>query len=202
MKRRFTGLLCVVWQNYLLSDSPSWILENTFCHRLNIVPDVYFRQISVTNFWHVYTSELYIFDIWNDNLQSFNREKNEASISVFYADWTSVPVPRTSSLRGLDVGFIPLLPKELPYMANNDEYTDEYNDEYLCRDFFVGFNFWSRLSFQIPEFRVHWFTRVSAIHAIQRKQCVYIVQSSCPNLTQAWLGRESDAISRKCPPCC
>ena len=41
-------------------------------------------------------------------------------------------------------------------MANNDEYTDKYNDEYLCRDFFVGFNFWSRLSFQISEFRVHW----------------------------------------------
>ena len=40
-------------------------------------------------------------------------------------------------------------------MANNDEYTDEYNDEYLCRDFFVGFNFWSRLPFQISEFRVH-----------------------------------------------
>ena len=36
-------------------------------------------------------------------------------------------------------------------MAKNDE----YNDEYLCRDFFVGFNFWSKLSFQIPEFRVH-----------------------------------------------
>ena len=50
-------------------------------------------------------SELYIFDIWNDNLQSFNREKNEASVPVFYADWTSVPVPQTSSLRGLDVGF-------------------------------------------------------------------------------------------------
>ena len=97
-------------------------------------------------------SELYIFDIWNDNLLSFNKEKNEASVPVFYADWTSVPVPRTSSLRGLDVGFIPLLPKELPYLANNDE----YNDEYLCRDFFVGFNFWSRLSFQISEFRVHW----------------------------------------------
>ena len=77
-------------------------------------------------------SELYIFDIWNDNLQSFNRGKNEASVPVFYADWTSVSVPRTSSSRGLDVGFIPLLPKELPYMANNDEY--------LCRDFFVGFN--------------------------------------------------------------
>ena len=91
-------------------------------------------------------SELYIFDIWNDNLQSFNREKNEASVPVFYADWTSVPVPQTSSLRGFDVGFIPLLPKELPYMANNDECTFEYNDEYLCRDFFVGFNFWSRLS--------------------------------------------------------
>ena len=99
------------------------------------------------------TSELYIFDIWNDNLQSFNRGKNEASVPVFYADWTSVPVPRTSSLRGLDVGFIPLLPKELPYMANNDE----YNDEYLCRDFFAGFNFCSRLSFQISEFQVHCF---------------------------------------------
>ena len=49
-----------------------------------------------------------------------------------------------NGLRGLDVGFIPLLPKELPCMANNDEYTDEYNDEYLCRDFFVGLNFWSR----------------------------------------------------------
>ena len=104
---------------------------------------------------HIPPSELKIFDIWNDNLQSFNREKNEASVPVFYADWTSVPVSRTSSLGGLDVGFIPLLPEELPYMANNDEYTDEYNDEYLCRDFFVGFNFWSRLSFQISEFRVH-----------------------------------------------
>ena len=38
--------------------------------------------------------------------------------------------------------------KGVPYMANNGEY--------LCRDFFVGFNFWSRLSFQISEFRVHW----------------------------------------------
>ena len=28
---------------------------------------------------------------------AFNREKNEASVPVFYADWTSVPVPRTSS---------------------------------------------------------------------------------------------------------
>ena len=46
-------------------------------------------------------------------------------------------------------------------MANNDEYTDEYNDEYLCRDFFVGFNFWSRLLFQISEFRVHWFKDVT-----------------------------------------
>ena len=32
--------------------------------------------------------------IWNDNLQSFNREKNEASVPVFYADWTSVSVPQ------------------------------------------------------------------------------------------------------------
>ena len=91
---------------------------------------------------HFSLSELYIFEIWNDNLQSFNRDKMKHRYQSFTR--TSVPVPRTSSLCGLDVGFIPLLPKELPYMTNNDEYTDEYNDEYLCRDFFVGFNFWSR----------------------------------------------------------
>ena len=43
--------------------------------------------------WWVQVSELYIFYIWNDNLQSFNREKNEASVPVFYADWTSVSFP-------------------------------------------------------------------------------------------------------------
>ena len=37
-------------------------------------------------------------------------------------------------------------------MANNDEYTDECNDEYLCRDFFVGFNFWSEVI--IPDIRI------------------------------------------------
>ena len=61
-----------------------------------------------------------------------------------YADWTSDSFPlcqRSCFIRRT--------------MVNNDEYTDEYNDEYLCRDFFVGFNFWSRLSFQISEFRVH-----------------------------------------------
>ena len=87
-----------------------------------------------------------ISDNWNDNLQSLNQERNEASVPVFYADWTSVAVSQTSSLRGLDVTFIPPLPKKLPYMANNDE----YNDEYLCRDFFVGFIFWPKL-FQISE---------------------------------------------------
>ena len=46
-------------------------------------------------------------------------------------------------------------------MAKNDE----YNDEYLCRDFFVGFNFWLKLSFQIPEFRVHW--RSPACNSVQ-----------------------------------
>ena len=89
-----------------------------------------------------------ISDNWNDNLQSLNQEKNEASVPVFYADWTSVPVSQTSSLRGLDVGFIPPLPKKLPYRANNDE----YNDEYLCRDFFVAFISWPKLSFQIQNF--------------------------------------------------
>ena len=89
-----------------------------------------------------------ISDNWNDNLQSLNQEKNEASVPVFYADWTSVPASQTSSLCGLDVGFIPPLPKKLPYMANNDE----YNEEYLCRDFFVGFIFWPKLSFQIQNF--------------------------------------------------
>ena len=32
-------------------------------------------------------------DNWNDNLQSFKWGKNEASVPVSYADWTSVPVP-------------------------------------------------------------------------------------------------------------
>ena len=81
-----------------------------------------------------------ISDNWNDNLQSLNQEKNEASVPVFYADWTSVPVSQTSSLLGLDVGFIPILPKKLPYMANNDEYTDEY----LCLDFFLSASFFGR----------------------------------------------------------
>ena len=89
-----------------------------------------------------------ISDNWNDNLQSLNQEKNEALVPVFYADWTPVQVSQTSSLRGLDVGFIPPLPKKLPYMANNDK----YNDEYLCRDFVVGFIFWPKLSFQNFEF--------------------------------------------------
>ena len=55
-------------------------------------------------------------------------------------------------------------------MANNDE----YNDEYLCRDFFVGFNFWSRLSFQISEFRVHW-NQLKKSHDNSRSQNVYHV---------------------------
>ena len=57
-----------------------------------------------------------------------------------YAVWTSVSFPLCQ--RSCLIWRI---------MAKNDE----YNDEYLCRDFFVGFNFWSKLSFQIPEFRVH-----------------------------------------------
>ena len=95
-------------------------------------------------------------DNWNDNLQSLNQEKSEASLPVFYANWTSVPVSQTSSLRGLDVGFIPSLPKKLPYMANNDE----YNDEYLCRDFFVGFIFLTEVIIPdirtLPHFRQNW----------------------------------------------
>ena len=57
-----------------------------------------------------------------------------------YAVWTSVSFPLCQ--RSCLIWRI---------MAKNDE----YNDEYLCRDFFVGFNFWSKLSFQITEFRVH-----------------------------------------------
>ena len=34
-----------------------------------------------------------ISDNWNDNLQSLNQGKNEASGPVFYAVRTSVPVP-------------------------------------------------------------------------------------------------------------
>ena len=56
---------------------------------------------------YVCPSELYIFDIWNDNLQSFNREKMKHRYQSFtrigrqfqslerqvYADWTSVSFP-------------------------------------------------------------------------------------------------------------
>ena len=41
-------------------------------------------------------SELCIFDIWNDNIQSSKQKKNEASTPVFDSDWTSVSVPQTS----------------------------------------------------------------------------------------------------------
>ena len=59
------------------------------------------------NDWQTVNS-IYIY-IWNDNIQSFDCENNEASIPVFHADWTSVSVPQTSGLRGLDVSFIPPL---------------------------------------------------------------------------------------------
>ena len=79
---------------------------------------------------------------------TFNGEKMKHRYQS-YANWTSVPVPRTSSLRAvwteLDVGFIP--PKKVALY-------EDCNEEYFGRDFFVGLNFWSRLSFQISEFRI------------------------------------------------
>ena len=42
------------------------------------------------------TSELNIFNIWNDNIQSSKQKNNEASTPVFDSDWTSVSVPQTS----------------------------------------------------------------------------------------------------------
>ena len=85
-------------------------------------------------------------------MKDFSHSIGEKLISIgtnLYADWMSVPVPRTSSLRELDVGFIPLVPKELPYMGNKDEYSGK---NYVVI-FFVGFNFWSRLSLIIPHIR-------------------------------------------------
>ena len=38
-----------------------------------------------------------IYSLWNDNIQSFKQEKNEASTPVFDSDWTSVSVPQTSA---------------------------------------------------------------------------------------------------------
>ena len=91
-------------------------------------------------------------------------------------------------------------------MANNDEYTDEYNDEYLCRDFFVGFNFWSRLSFQISEFRVHWEWGIyswrvfvgsracAANHYVIAEKCPYVMSSSAIVDFTEWL-----SITRSLP---
>ena len=106
----------------------------------------------------VFNSVNSISDNWNDNLQSLNREKMNHRYQSFtrigrqfqslecqvYVDWTSVSFPLCQ--RSCLIWRI---------MAKNDEYNDEYNDE--CRDFVVSFNLWSRLSFQISEFRVHWF---------------------------------------------
>jgi hypothetical protein len=69
------------------------------------------RDVKLPNTSLHYTppvNSIYIY-IWNDNIQSFDCENSEASIPVFHADWTSVSVPQTSGLLGLDVSFIPPL---------------------------------------------------------------------------------------------
>ena len=80
-------------------------------------------------------------------------------------------------------------------MADNDEYTDEYNDEYLCRDFFVGFNFWSSLSFQISKFRVHCLAIILKGHQIQIQVPVpiYCFVVACSRFCAFTLIRKSNA---------
>ena len=101
---------------------------------------IFGKLFGYEKFMYLLSSEFNI-DIWNDNIQPYNRKKNstiqqeEASLPAFSTVWTSISVLQTSYLGVLDVGFIPPLPTELPYMANNNEYNDEYNDEYLCHDF-------------------------------------------------------------------
>jgi hypothetical protein len=86
---------------------------------------------------------------------SFDCENNEASIPVFHADWTSVSVPQTSGLRGLDVSFIPPLAnrctasinlnaitkKKIKNMANSMQYIVGANcfaPKIYCIEFAVG----------------------------------------------------------------
>ena len=76
-----------------------------------------------------------ISDNWNDNLQSLNQEKNEASVPVFYADWTSVPVPQTLSLRGLDVGFIPPLMIDVVILLLASFFGPSYHSRYQNFEF-------------------------------------------------------------------
>jgi hypothetical protein len=58
-----------------------------------LTPDIYIELTAVNCLRPV--NSIYIY-IWNDNIQSFDCENNEASIPVFHADWTSVSVPFSS----------------------------------------------------------------------------------------------------------
>ena len=62
-------------------------------------------------------------------------------------------------------------------MANNEEYTDEYNDEYLCRDFFVGFNFWSRQ--RVDTIKREMFSQKSARRFVSIRHGRHVL-SQCP----------------------
>ena len=76
-------------------------------------------------------------------------------------------------------------------MANNDK----CNDEYFCRDFFVGFIFRLKLSFQISEFRVHWygpFTQQSVIIPAQ------LVRKSKVNKHQPFELVNKDSVGNRC----
>ena len=79
----------------------------------------------------MYSAVNSISDNWNDNLQSLNQEKNEASVTSHLRGFEcQFQSPKRQVYAVLDVSFIPPLPKKLPYMANNDEY--------LCCDFLLA----------------------------------------------------------------
>ena len=104
----------------------------------------------------------------------------------FHVDWTlvSFPLCQRSCLIWQTI-------------VNNDEYIDRYNDECLIRNFFVGFNYWSRLTFQISRFQVHWLQVIPvtcyhpAIQQLVKKLWV-----------TAWSNLRNDNIVTRCWQAC
>ena len=82
--------------------------------------------------------------------------RNFAPFRSILHDLDISPSPSNADLRGLDVGFIPPLPPELPYMASNDGYVDEYNVEYLSRDVFCRLYLFARCYHSRYQNWVHW----------------------------------------------
>ena len=103
-----------------------------------------------------------ISDNWNDNLQSLNQEKNEASVPVFYADWTSIPVSQMSIYAVWTSVSFPLCQRScLIWRIMTNTMTNTYVVIFLLASFF-GLSYHSR--YQNFEFTVYNLQRYVKTH--------------------------------------